>query len=72
MLPAELLELLRCPACARHTGGRLYYHRNAWLICWDCARKYPVRDGIAIMLLEEGERWRALLPEELPVPPPES
>jgi uncharacterized protein YbaR (Trm112 family) len=32
--------------------------------------KYPIRDGIAIMLIEEGEKWRDTAEAALPVPPP--
>jgi uncharacterized protein YbaR (Trm112 family) len=32
--------------------------------------KYPIRDGIAIMLIEEGEKWRHTAEAALPVPPP--
>nr|BCX00072.1 MAG: hypothetical protein KatS3mg041_0118 [Bacteroidota bacterium] len=71
MIRAELLEILCCPACVGGGGGLLVFYRESWLLCRDCGRKYPVRDGIPVMLVEEGERWRAVEPEDLPVPPPE-
>jgi uncharacterized protein YbaR (Trm112 family) len=32
--------------------------------------KYPIRNGIPIMLIEEGEKWRDTTESDLPVPPP--
>ena len=46
----ELLEILACPldhAPVREEGERL--------ICTQCGRRYPVRDGIPVMLIEEAE-----------------
>lgn len=49
-LPAELLEILACPvdhASLREEGEKL--------LCLGCGRRYPVRDGIPVMLVEEAE-----------------
>jgi uncharacterized protein YbaR (Trm112 family) len=70
MVSEELLEILRCPACAREKDGLLEYYRETWLICQDCGRKYPIRQDIPIMLIEEGDRWREVAKEDLPIPPP--
>lgn len=46
----QLLELLACPACktpVREDGDRL--------VCAQCGRRYPVRDGIPVMLVDEAE-----------------
>ncbi|MDE3113719.1 MAG: Trm112 family protein [Chloroflexota bacterium] len=46
----ELLEILACPvdhAAVREEGDRL--------VCTQCGRRYPVRDGIPVMLIEEAE-----------------
>ncbi|HEX6302918.1 MAG TPA: Trm112 family protein [Anaerolineales bacterium] len=72
MVSEELLEILRCPACVRETGGELEYYKESWLICQDCGRKYPIRDDIPVMLIDEGDKWQDTPKEELPVPPPES
>jgi uncharacterized protein YbaR (Trm112 family) len=32
--------------------------------------KYPIVDGIPIMLIEEGEKWKNVAVDDLPVPPP--
>jgi uncharacterized protein YbaR (Trm112 family) len=45
---------------------------GVWLVCLepDCGHKYPIRDGIPVMLIEEGDKWRDTPVEALPVPPP--
>ena len=46
----ELLEILVCPvdrSPVREEGDRL--------ICSKCGRRYPVRDGIPVMLVDEAE-----------------
>jgi len=70
MVNTELLEILRCPACVREKDGLLTLTREAWLICQDCGRKYPIIDDIPVMLIEEGEKWQEAAAESLPVPPP--
>lgn len=70
-----LLDLLRCPVAVRdkQTGddpGRLRLVREYWLVCDDSGMKYPIVDGIPIMLIEEGEKWRSVAEADLPVPPP--
>jgi len=69
----ELLEILRCPNCVRNgPEAGLLDHAGSWLICHDCERKYPIRDDIPVMLIEEGDRFRDVRREELPdIPPPE-
>ncbi len=49
-VPKELLDILVCPvdkAKVHLKGDRL--------VCEQCGRGYPVRDGIPIMLEEEAE-----------------
>ena len=46
----ELLAILACPVDhARVTEG------PAHLVCTACGRRYPVRNGIPVMLVEEAE-----------------
>ena len=71
MVSQELLDLLRCPNCVNEREGLLEYYREAWLICQECGRKYPIRDDIPVMLIEVGDKWRETPKEQLPVPPPE-
>ncbi len=56
MIDKELLDILACPACK---GNIVYDQDNEKLICQKCGRRYPIRDGIPVMLIDEAE-----LPEE--------
>ncbi len=69
----ELLEILRCPACVRDgpDAGMLDLVRDGtWLVCRDCDRKYPIREDIPVMLIEEGDKWRGTPVDSLPDPGP--
>jgi len=71
----ELLEILRCPVAVQSTEygddpGKLELVKDCWLVCADSGYKYPIRDGIPVMLIEEGEKWKETAVNDLPVPPP--
>jgi uncharacterized protein YbaR (Trm112 family) len=71
----DLLDLLRCPVAVRNKElgddpGKLILIYNCWLVCEDSGMKYPIRDGIPVMLIEEGEKWKNVDVDDLPVPPP--
>lgn len=70
MVSQELLEILRCPACVRDKEGLLTLHKDSWLVCQDCGRKYPILDEIPVMLIDEGDKWVGTAVDKLPVPPP--
>jgi uncharacterized protein YbaR (Trm112 family) len=72
MISQELLEILRCPSCVREREGLLELVHETWLVCQEpgCGRKYPIKDDIPVMLIEEGDRWIKTTVEDLPVPPP--
>ena len=70
MLSKELLEILRCPNCVREKNGLLILHKDAWLVCNECGRKYPILDDIPVMLTDEGDKWVDTPVEKLAVPPP--
>ncbi|MBT3239729.1 MAG: Trm112 family protein [Chloroflexi bacterium] len=70
MVSQELLDILRCPNCVQETEGLLEYHQEAWLICTECDRKYPIRQDIPVMLIDEGDKWVSTKKEDLPIPPP--
>jgi len=72
MVSKELLDILRCPACVREKDGLLEYYKESWLICQDCGRKYPIREDIPVMLIDEGDKWVQTAREDLPIPPPKS
>lgn len=71
----ELLEVLRCPVAVHYTDrgddpGRLELVQRPngdwWLTCADSGYKYPIREGIPVMLVEEGEKWKDTPVEDLP------
>jgi uncharacterized protein YbaR (Trm112 family) len=77
MVSQDLLDILRCPHCVsgetRRPGddpGRLQLINNVWLVCTEegCNRKYPIREDIPIMLIEEGDKYRAVPVEKLGQP----
>lgn len=49
-LDDRLLEILVCPACREPVEHK---ERRHVLVCTGCGRRYPVRDGIPVMLVEE-------------------
>lgn len=72
MVSEELLEILRCPACVQDTAGKLELTHETWLVCQEegCGRKYPIRDDIPVMLIDEGDKWVHMAVADLPAPPP--
>lgn len=52
-VPQELLDILVCPV----DKGKVNLEGDR-LVCEQCGRAYPVRDGIPIMLEEEAEQTR--------------
>jgi hypothetical protein len=50
MVDKELLEILACPQCKAPVT-----QEDERLVCTSCGRRYPIRDGIPIMLVEEAE-----------------
>jgi uncharacterized protein YbaR (Trm112 family) len=46
-----LLEILACP-CPAHAPVRVDAEREL-LVCTECGRGFPVREGIPVMLLDE-------------------
>lgn len=59
MLDPALLEILACPACRSSVvwepgepGGQ------GWIRCLktECGLRYPVREGIPVMLVEEAKK----------------
>lgn len=74
----DLLSILRCPVGVHDKTkgddpGRLRLVNNLWLVCDDSGYKYPIRDGIPVLLPEEGLKWKDVPESELPsVLPPEN
>ena len=51
-LSKSLLDLLVCPKCK---GDIYLLEDNSGLVCPACRLKYPVRDDIPVMLIDEAE-----------------
>lgn len=55
-LDQELLRILVCP----NDRGDIEYHEDQQVIeCKSCGYRYPVRDGIPVMLIDEAEKPKA-------------
>lgn len=52
MIDKEFLEILACPACK---GEVRLDEAGERIICQACGRRYPIRDGIPVMLIDEAE-----------------
>lgn len=50
----ELVKILACPACESRPPLR-WSAETSRLNCDKCGRRYPVRDGIPVLLVEEAE-----------------
>ena len=51
MIDKELLNILACPACQ----GDVEF-KDGKIVCRSCGKKYPVKDGIPIMLVDQAEK----------------
>ena len=49
-LDPGLLEIMACPACKASVA-----QDGPWIVCQSatCGKRYPIRDGIPVMLVEE-------------------
>ena len=52
-LDPGLLEILACPHCHGELTADAAAER---LVCNDCGYRYPVRDDIPVMLIDEAEK----------------
>jgi uncharacterized protein len=52
----DLLDILVCPACREKVELK-----DSFIVCTACRRRYPIREDIPIMLINE-----ALPPEDAP------
>ena len=66
-LDKRLLEILVCPKCK---GDIRLTENEDGLICDACKLKYPIKDDIPVMLIDEGDKWVDTKKADLPVPPP--
>jgi uncharacterized protein len=49
-LSPQLLEILVCPKCK---GPLEYRETESCFVCHSCRLRYPVRDGVPVMLIDE-------------------
>ena len=54
MISPDLMAILVCPADKK----KVELEGNA-LVCQECGRRYPIVDGIPIMLIEEADKAKA-------------
>lgn len=55
-LDARLLEILACPNCR---GEIEHLENESVLVCrGECGYRYPIRDGIPVLLVDEAEKPR--------------
>ena len=52
-LNTELLDILVCPESKKPL---IYFEEDDFLFCPDSRLKYPIKDGIPQMLIEEAEK----------------
>jgi uncharacterized protein YbaR (Trm112 family) len=50
-LAEELLEIIRCPSCL----GEFHPPEAGELVCSACGLRYPVRNGVPILLIDEAQ-----------------
>lgn len=49
----EVLDILACPNCK---GELKLLADDAGLLCQTCRLRFPIRDGIPVMLVDEAEK----------------
>ena len=49
-IDTKLLDILACPLCITALS-----QMGDWLVCATCGRRYPIREGIPILLVDEAE-----------------
>lgn len=50
----SFLKILACPACSERPPVKLDASQSK-LVCSVCGRRYPIKEGIPVMLVEEAE-----------------
>ncbi len=51
MIDKELLDILACPSCKGDVDLK-----DDKIVCLQCGLKYPIKDGIPILLVDEAQR----------------
>lgn len=50
MIDKQLLDILACPACKADVELK-----DNLIVCKQCGKKYPIKNGIPIMLIDEAQ-----------------
>ena len=50
MISKELIEIMCCPACKGDIE-----EKDSKIVCLKCGRRYPIKDDIPIMLVDEAQ-----------------
>jgi len=50
MIDKELVDILACPACKADVELK-----DGKIVCKACGKKYPIKNGIPVMLVDEAE-----------------
>ncbi|MDP2906217.1 MAG: Trm112 family protein [Candidatus Omnitrophota bacterium] len=50
MIDPQLLDILACPDCKSDV-----IEKDGKIVCVKCGKKYPIRDGVPVMLIDEAE-----------------
>jgi len=50
MIDKELIEILACPACKGDVELK-----DKKIVCKKCGKKYPIKGGIPVMLIDEAK-----------------
>jgi uncharacterized protein YbaR (Trm112 family) len=48
MIDVDLLDILVCPVCKGDVK-----ETNSEIVCTNCGRRYPIKNGIPVMIAEE-------------------
>lgn len=62
MISNDLLAILVCPSCKKKVEPKdaaAGDNAQMWLVCTGCGLRFPVRDDIPIMLVEEAAPAKA-------------
>ena len=51
-IPREIYDILACPVCKADLS---YTKDKKSLVCTKCGKKYPIKEGIPILLSEKGK-----------------
>jgi uncharacterized protein YbaR (Trm112 family) len=55
-IDSRLLEILRCPACRGEFEPTPAEGAPTQMVCSACGLRYPVRNGVPVLLVDEATR----------------